>query len=342
MKSYRKKKEQKRNELQEYEQKLTGTYHTVYEEMNTYLDSVDSLFDKKEYCQEEILDVLLTAQQQQAPLEKLIGNPKVFCGNLIQSQRTETAYIRIALRGFLVSLIALVIGNVYMLVKKEEYLEFGGISLFYTYGIALGICLLDYLLSELSLKQLLKGSYSRLLKRRKILFLIGCALIGIFMGMVQEYVYEAFPQITFHIKTAAFFLITYTVIIELFVFLVYDTWKEIYHTEITDMESKIRKALMKKYEKKRLKKEKKGKSYSMDAFIEEQKNQTRESYIIFSINCVVCTMVLLWILVCIFLAGTIDWLILTVLWIMLFDLWISQKQRSMLKKHEHLYEELRK
>lgn len=333
--------------LREYEQQLTGEYRTIYEEMKSYINSLDELFDKTKNCLEELLDVLLTAQKQQTAPEKLIGNPKIFCGNLIKSQKTETASQRIALKGFLIGVTAFVMGIIFLLLQRQEHSQQNGVSFFYSYGIALGVCLWDYILSEFSIRQLLRGKAHRILKRRKVLEVSGWIVIGIFMGQMQELVSHHFPYINLYIKKTSFFLLTFLLVAEMLVLLIYEEVKgvmlgEVYGTAREDMKIKIRESLLKKYEKKRLRREKKGESYSMEAFAADQKREAREAYVMYGVGSVLEIGVFIWLIVCIFLAQTIDWLIVTLMGITLFCIWVNQKLRAMTKKQEQLYEELLK
>lgn len=67
---------------------LKNEYKEIYERIDIYIASYGLVIDNKSEIMEDILDLLLTAQENQTPIEKIIGNDfEKFCNQVIESHK---------------------------------------------------------------------------------------------------------------------------------------------------------------------------------------------------------------------------------------------------------------
>ena len=79
----------------DYAQKLTNEYKSAYEKMAIYIEAILFPGDNLSVIMNEVVDLLLSAQEDSRPLEDVIGSDmKLFCNQLVKSH-TNTPLHRI-------------------------------------------------------------------------------------------------------------------------------------------------------------------------------------------------------------------------------------------------------
>lgn len=99
---------------EDYAKKLTGEYKKAYDKIYVYVVSALSVGDEIRPAMNEVVDLLLAAQADDKPVERVIGNDmEKFCEGIVESNRKPVAY-RTIMYLVIYVFMAIVVGVVYL------------------------------------------------------------------------------------------------------------------------------------------------------------------------------------------------------------------------------------
>ena len=278
-----------KKKLIEYKMKLTGDYLNVFETIEQYIECSDSMYEKKEECLEEILDLLLTAQENGRVPEEVIGKDiKIFCNNILKGINYHSFVFYMALRLVGISATALFMSMFFMvsynvLGVQGTVVVGSQISIIYVFGIAVSTVVLDFFIDYYFRKQIAKNGKNKYAKYkgkiRLILVMLSSILFTLIQGMDFHKTYTTIPRMLL-IFAIALLLVAVINCIERCGGL-----GDLYGT--TYNKSKkigiLKTGLYMKYEKKKAKNIRKNRDYSVELFSKRQKKEIEISHIFFCI-----------------------------------------------------------
>jgi len=266
--------------LIDYKMKLTGKYLSQFEIIEQIIECSDSMYDKKEECLEEILDLLLTAQENGRLPEEVIGKDmRTFCNNILKGINYHTIVYLISVRLFVITLTALIIGISLMalcnvLGNQGTVVVGNKISIIYTYGIAATAGLLDLFIDYCFRNQIVQNGKNKYMKHKGKIRLILVVLSSIFVGLIEENfgrIYTTLPRMLLIVMITLILAVVINVLERRGVLnvLYENTYNKSKNREL------IKTGLNRKYEKNN----KKNIELSIDSFLEKQQKEIKIGHI---------------------------------------------------------------
>jgi len=278
-----------KNNLIEYKLKLKSDYLTEFESIEQYIACSDSMYAKKEECLEEILDLLLTAQENGRVPGEVIGKDiKTFCNNILKGINYHSFVFYMALRLVGISATALFMSMFFMV----SYNVFGihgtivvgsQISIIYAFGIAVSTVVLDFFIDYYFRKQIAKSGKNKYAKYkgkiRLILVMLSSVLFALIQGMDFHKTYTTIPRMLL-IFVIALLLVAVIDCIER-----RGGLGDLYGSTYSKSKNIgiLKTGLYMKYEKKKAKNIRKNRDYSVELFSKIQKKEIEISHILFCI-----------------------------------------------------------
>jgi len=262
----------------EYKLKLTGNYLNQYEAIEQYIECSDSMYNKKEECLEEILDLLLTAQENERLPEEVIGKDiKTFCDNVLKGINYHSSIFYIAVRFTAISFTALIVGIIFMAL----YNVFGGqgtvvvrnqVSIIFTYGIALTTGLFDFLIDFYFRKQIAKNGKNKYIKFKGEIRLALVVLCSMLFSLIEETFVKKYTTLPRMLLIVVITLLLVAVVDCIERRGGFDGLNGSSYRKSKDREL-LKTALYLKYEKKSNRNIRKNKVYSVEYFAKKQKKE---------------------------------------------------------------------
>lgn len=284
-----------KKDINEYKVKLTGEYLNQFKKIEQFIECSDGFDNRKYECLEEILDLLLTAQEDGKASEEVVGNDiKTFCNNILLGVSNHSIVYHLSVRLMLIAFTALAIGVFIKLLNniwKDPGFHVVGnqINIISTYGIASATCIFDFLIDCYFRKRIVKKGVNKYIKHRSKIRLILVLVSSVLFGFVEEFtfgkVYTTLPRMLL------------IAIITLFAAGVIEFIEKRGSFDNSDASTfnKFKKkellitALHRKYEKKKDKNIRKNRVYSLEHFENEQKKEINIGHVM---QCVILPFIL--------------------------------------------------
>ena len=273
-----------KKKLIEYKVKLAGEYLSEFEKIEQYIECSDSMYDKKDECLEEILDLILTAQENGRLPEEVIGKDiETFCNNVMKGISYHSLGFHIAIRLVGISFTALITGMIFVILSNifgyhGTAVVGNQINIIFIYGVATTTVLLDFLIDCYFRKQIAKSGKNKYIKYKGKIALILVILSSIFVGLIEE---NFTKRYTTSPRVLLVFIITVILAVVCdgierrggFGTLYGGTYNKSKNREF------LKTGLYMKYEKKRAKYLRKNREFSVEYFSEKQINDIKIGHI---------------------------------------------------------------
>lgn len=174
-----------------YVNQLNEPNYSCFKELKEYMDCSDSMYEHKDECLEEILDLMISAQQDGVPIESVIGSDRqAFCENILQSINVTNKAQRIILRICGWGITAVVMGLLELVIAYTDasfgWGKGGKINILYPFLIATLILALDWGMEVLIRRQLVKQNNDTLYKKRGGIKVVIWIISGFIGAMLRE------------------------------------------------------------------------------------------------------------------------------------------------------------
>lgn len=182
----------------EYVNLLEEPYDSCFNELKKYIDCSDSMYEHKDECLEEILDLMISAQQDGVAIESVIGlDHQKFCENLLTSINVTSKAQRMLLRISCFGIMAVVMGLLELAITyigiPGEWAKDGKINMIHPFAIAMLVVGIDWGMEAIIRKQLVKRNNDTFYKKRGIIKVIIFGISGLIGGAFYE-ASTAFPR----------------------------------------------------------------------------------------------------------------------------------------------------
>ena len=180
-----------KRDYQQYVNQLNEENYRFFMEIMEYIDCSDSMYEHKNECLEEILDLMISAQQDGVEMNLVIGtNYQKLCENILQSINATNNAQRIVLRICGFGITAVVLGLVelafsYMNISLG-WVKDDKINILHPFMIAMLIVGIDWGVEVIIRRQLVKHNSDTMYKKRSGIKMIIWVVSGLIGGILSE------------------------------------------------------------------------------------------------------------------------------------------------------------
>lgn len=276
---------------------LSEDYLAKYKAIEQYILCSNSLFDKKDECLEESLDLLLCAQRDGKSPEDVVGTDiKGFCLNILKSVNTESLSLIISVIILKGSIVAVSVGLFFYLLSiffdVTPYVQDGKVSILMTYGAAFLTALADFIIGGINRRIILRKGESKYVKNKSMISTICSIICFLVLYTIHLNLPGEISSDILYIDIRTLIIIQIVIFIAGVIFINIDNHGGISALLSGELMAKSKKhwrimlseALYQKYYRRKAIKGSRRKEYSLEDFKRDQKREINFSHIILYIS----------------------------------------------------------
>jgi len=276
---------------------LHEDYLLKYKTIEQYISCSGSIFDKKDECLEESLDLLLCAQRDGKSPEDVVGTDiRGFCLNIMKSVQNDSLSFIISFVIMKGSIIAVILGLFFYFMNIVfggiSYVQDGKVSILMTYGGFFGVGLVNYIIDNINRKMIIKKGESKYVKNKSILSTICSIICYLAIGIIHSNLSGKISPDILYLDIKTLIIIPIVIFVAMVIFYIIEDHggiSALLSGELTDKSKRhwrimLSEGLYKKYHRKKSLKEHRSKEYSLEDFKRDQKREINFSHIILYIS----------------------------------------------------------